>query len=75
MLRRSHFRILSDNFFDPGPGRSSADGISKTGQIKWQTFDKRTGNQAASASESSFGSVTRLLLYHLNSITVPGIPQ
>ena len=37
--------------------------------IRWQHFDNEREIKLASAAESSFGPVTRLLLYHLNSIT------
>jgi Rps23 Pro-64 3,4-dihydroxylase Tpa1-like proline 4-hydroxylase len=61
--------IVLDNFFDP----SLMDGILSEfpapGQIRWQRFDNAQEIKLASAAESAFGPITRLLLYHLNSIT------
>ena len=62
-----HFVV--DNFFDPALVDQVLTEFPKPGQIKWQTFDNEQEIKLASASESSFGPVTRLLLYHLNSIT------
>jgi Rps23 Pro-64 3,4-dihydroxylase Tpa1-like proline 4-hydroxylase len=39
------------------------------GAIDWQRFDNAQEIKLASAAERTFGPVTRLLLYHLNSIT------
>jgi hypothetical protein len=41
----------------------------KPGDIAWQRFDNPHEIKLASAAEASFGPATRLLLYHLNSIT------
>jgi Rps23 Pro-64 3,4-dihydroxylase Tpa1-like proline 4-hydroxylase len=38
-------------------------------QILWQEFDNAQEIKLASAKEANFGPVTRLLFYHLNSIT------
>src|ERR1700678_3035061 len=62
-----HFVV--ENFFDPALVDQVLTEFPKPGEIKWQTFDNEQEIKLASASESSFGSVTRLLLYHLNSIT------
>jgi Rps23 Pro-64 3,4-dihydroxylase Tpa1-like proline 4-hydroxylase len=62
-----HFYI--DNFFDPALMEQVLAEFPKPGQIKWQSFDNEQEIKLASASESSFGPTTRLLLYHLNSIT------
>lgn len=61
--------IVFDNFFDRElvdtvlsefPGRTA---------IRWQRFDNPNEIKLASAADASFGPVTRLLLYHLNSIS------
>jgi Rps23 Pro-64 3,4-dihydroxylase Tpa1-like proline 4-hydroxylase len=62
-----HFVV--DNFFDPAIVDQVLAEFPKPGQIKWQTFDNEQEIKLASAAEASFGSITRLLLYHLNSIT------
>jgi hypothetical protein len=41
----------------------------KPNQIRWQEFDNAREIKLASAKETDFGPVTRLLFYHLNSIT------
>jgi Rps23 Pro-64 3,4-dihydroxylase Tpa1-like proline 4-hydroxylase len=62
-----HFVV--DNFFDPALVDQILTEFPKPGQIKWQTFNNEQEIKLASAAEASFGPVTRLLLYHLNSIT------
>jgi Rps23 Pro-64 3,4-dihydroxylase Tpa1-like proline 4-hydroxylase len=62
-----HFVV--DNFFDPSLIDQVLAEFPKPGQINWQTFDNEQEIKLASAAESSFGPTTRLLLYHLNSIT------
>jgi hypothetical protein len=62
-----HFVV--DNFFDPGLIDQVLTEFPKPGQISWQSFDNEQEIKLASAAEASFGSITRLLLYHLNSIT------
>jgi hypothetical protein len=61
--------IVFDNFFDPGLLDVVLEEFPKPGQIKWQTFDNAHEVKLASATEASFGPVTRLLFYHLNSMT------
>src|ERR1700722_12684738 len=61
-----HFVI--DNFFDPALVDQVLAEFPKPGEIKWQSFDNEQEVKLASAAESSFGPMTRLLLYHLNSI-------
>jgi Rps23 Pro-64 3,4-dihydroxylase Tpa1-like proline 4-hydroxylase len=63
----SHFVI--DNFFEPALIDQVLTEFPKPGQIKWQSFDNGREIKLASAAEASFGPITRLLLYHLNSIT------
>jgi hypothetical protein len=61
--------IVLDNFFDPSLLEMVLSEFPGRGQIRWQSFDNAQEIKLASAAESSFGPVTRLLLYHLNSIT------
>jgi hypothetical protein len=74
--------IIFDNFFDPALLDMILTEFPKPGQINWQKFDNEREIKLASAREASFGPVTRLLFYHLNSITflhflseVTGIPN
>jgi Rps23 Pro-64 3,4-dihydroxylase Tpa1-like proline 4-hydroxylase len=62
-----HFVV--DNFFDPELVDQVLAEFPKPQQIAWQKFDNEKELKLASAAESSFGPVTRLLLYHLNSMT------
>ena len=61
--------VVFDNFFDPAILDLVLSEFPKPGEIKWQRFDNEREIKLASAAESSFGPVTRLFLYHLNSIT------
>jgi hypothetical protein len=61
--------IVLDNFFDPNLLENVLCEFPKPGEIRWQRFDNKQEVKLASASEAAFGPVTRLLLYHLNSIT------
>ena len=61
--------VIFDNFFDPALLDQVLLEFPKPGEIGWQRFDNEREIKLASAAESSFGPVTRLLLYHLNSIT------
>jgi hypothetical protein len=74
--------IVFDNFFDPTLLDMVLAEFPKPGQINWQKFDNAHEIKLASAREASFGTVTRLLFYHLNSMTflqflsaVTGIPN
>jgi Rps23 Pro-64 3,4-dihydroxylase Tpa1-like proline 4-hydroxylase len=74
--------IVLDDFFDPDLVDQVVSEFPKPEAIRWQQFDNEQEIKLASAAESSFGPVTRLLLYHLNSITfleflsaVTGIPN
>ena len=62
-----HFVI--DNFFDPLLIDQVLAEFPNPGQINWQRFNNEQEIKLASAEEASFGPMTRLLLYHLNSIT------
>lgn len=79
---RPYPHIVIDNFFDPALLDCVLEEFPKPHQIAWQRFDNENEIKLASATETSFGAVTRLLLYHLNSITflsflseVTGIPN
>ncbi len=61
--------VVFDNFFDPTLVDQVLAEFPRPGTIRWQRFDNEHEIKLASASEASFGPVTRLLLYHLNSIT------
>jgi hypothetical protein len=61
--------VVIDDFLDPQLLEVVLSEFPKPGEIKWQRFDNEREIKLASASESSFGPTTRLLLYHLNSIT------
>ena len=61
--------IVFDNFLDPALLEMILAEFPKPGQIQWQRFDNAQEVKLASAAEATFGPVTRLLLYHLNSIT------
>ncbi len=61
--------IVLDNFFNP----EIVDGVLKEfpdrNAIRWQRFDNANEIKLASANDASFGPLTRLFFYHLNSIT------
>ncbi len=61
--------IVLDNFFDPGLLERVLAEFPQPGAIRWQKFDNEKEIKLASAAEFSFGPLTRLFLYHLNSIT------
>jgi Rps23 Pro-64 3,4-dihydroxylase Tpa1-like proline 4-hydroxylase len=61
--------IVLDDFFDPTLLDEVLGEFPQPGAIRWQRFDNDREIKLASAAEASFGPVTRLLLYHLNSIT------
>jgi Rps23 Pro-64 3,4-dihydroxylase Tpa1-like proline 4-hydroxylase len=61
--------VVLDDFFDPEILELVLAEFPQPEAIRWQTFDDEREIKLASAAESSFGSTTRLLLYHLNSIT------
>src|SRR2546426_11208475 len=58
-----------DNFLESALLDLVLSEFPKPGEIKWQRYNNEHEIKLASASESSFGPTTRLLLYHLNSIT------
>lgn len=61
--------VVFDNFLNPELLDLVLSEFPKPGQISWQRFDNEKEVKLASAAEASFGPATRLLLYHLNSIT------
>jgi 2OG-Fe(II) oxygenase superfamily len=61
--------IVFDNFFDPELLDLILEEFPRPNQIRWQEFDNAQEIKLASAVEASFGPVTRLLFYHLNSMT------
>src|ERR1700676_5301816 len=60
--------IVVDNFFDPIIVEQILAEFPKPNAIKWQKFDNSAEIKLASAAEASFSPMTRLCLYHLNSV-------
>jgi len=74
--------VVLDDFFDAALLRTVLGEFPRPGDIKWQTFQNEREVKLASSAEASFGPITRLFLYHLNSLTflqflskVTGIPN
>jgi hypothetical protein len=61
--------VVLDDFFDPELVNQVLAEFPRPGAIDWQRFDNPQEIKLASAAEASFGPTTRLLLYHLNSIS------
>lgn len=61
--------IVLDDFFDPRLVDGVLEEFPKPDAIRWQRFDNANEIKLASSTEASFGPLTRLFLYHLNSIT------
>jgi Rps23 Pro-64 3,4-dihydroxylase Tpa1-like proline 4-hydroxylase len=61
--------VVLDNFFNPELIDVVLAEFPKPDAIRWQSFDNAAEIKLASAAEASFGAATRLLMYHLNSIT------
>jgi 2OG-Fe(II) oxygenase superfamily len=61
--------LVLDDFFDPALLERVVAEFPSPGDIDWQRFDNIHEIKLASAAEALFGPTTRLLLYHLNSIT------
>jgi Rps23 Pro-64 3,4-dihydroxylase Tpa1-like proline 4-hydroxylase len=61
--------IVLDDFFDPEVVDGLLEEFPKPDAIRWQRFDNANEIKLASAADASFGPLTRLFLYHLNSIT------
>lgn len=74
--------IYFDDFLDPALLDAVLAEFPAPAQIKWQEFDTAKEIKLASSVEANFGTMTRLLFYHLNSITfleflseVTGVPD
>lgn len=61
--------IVIEDFLEPALLDEVLTEFPKPADIDWRRFDNEREIKLASATEASFGPVTRLLLYHLNSIT------
>jgi hypothetical protein len=61
--------VVFDNFLDPRIVDLVLEEFPKPDAIRWQKFDNAQEIKLASSKEASFGPATRLLMYHLNSIT------
>jgi Rps23 Pro-64 3,4-dihydroxylase Tpa1-like proline 4-hydroxylase len=61
--------VVLDDFLYPELLDAVLAEFPKPNQIGWQQFDNAHEIKLASAKEANFGPVTRLLFYHLNSIT------
>jgi hypothetical protein len=61
--------VVFDDFFDPRLLDLVLEEFPKPGEIRWQRFDSAQEIKLASSRETNFGPATRLLMYHLNSIT------
>lgn len=61
--------IVLDDFFDPEVVDGVLAEFPSPDAIRWQRFDNANEIKLASAADASFGPLTRLFLYHLNSIT------
>jgi hypothetical protein len=61
--------VVFDNFFDPIIVDQILSEFPKPGEIRWQSFDNNQEIKLASSAEASFGPMTRLFMYHLNSFT------
>jgi Rps23 Pro-64 3,4-dihydroxylase Tpa1-like proline 4-hydroxylase len=61
--------VVFDDFFDPEVVDGVLAEFPRPDAIRWQKFDNANEIKLASAADTSFGPLTRLFLYHLNSIT------
>jgi hypothetical protein len=61
--------IVFDNFFDPALLEQILGEFPTPEAIRWQKFDNAQEIKLASSKEASFGPMTRLFMYHLNSMT------
>jgi len=62
--------LVIDYFFDSALLDLVLNEFPKPGEIAWQKLGNAQEIELASAAEGSFGSATRLLRYHLDSITL-----
>jgi Rps23 Pro-64 3,4-dihydroxylase Tpa1-like proline 4-hydroxylase len=61
--------VVLDDFFDPAILERVLEEFPRPRAIRWQAFDNEHERKLASAAESCFGPLTRIVLYHLNSMT------
>jgi Rps23 Pro-64 3,4-dihydroxylase Tpa1-like proline 4-hydroxylase len=61
--------VVFDDFFPPSLVDQVLAEFPQPSAIRWQKFDSAQEIKLASANEASFGPITRLFMYHLNSIT------
>ncbi len=61
--------ITIDNFFEPALLDRVLEEFPSPSQPGWHRFDNEHEVKLASVTEAQFGPLTRLLLYHLNSMT------
>jgi Rps23 Pro-64 3,4-dihydroxylase Tpa1-like proline 4-hydroxylase len=61
--------VVFDNFFDPALLEQILGEFPTPEAIRWQKFDNAQEIKLASSKEASFGPMTRLFMYHLNSMT------
>jgi hypothetical protein len=61
--------VVFDDFFEPAVLDAVLEEFPTSGQIRWQKFDNEREIKLASSVEGNFGPLTRLFLYHLNSLT------
>lgn len=66
---RPYPHIVFDDFFDPELIDAILAEFPGPDAIRWQRFDNANEVKLAAANESSFSPLTRLFLYHLNSVT------
>jgi len=61
--------IVLDDFFDPSLLTLVLEEFPQPGQISWKGFNNEYEVKLFCSADETFGPVTRLLMYHLNSIT------
>lgn len=61
--------VFIDDFFEATLLERVLAEFPAAGAISWQRFDSGREIKLASSKERSFGSITRLLMYHMNSMT------
>jgi Rps23 Pro-64 3,4-dihydroxylase Tpa1-like proline 4-hydroxylase len=61
--------VVLDDFFDPAILETVLTEFPTPGQLPWRNFNNEYENKLFYSAEAAFGPVTRLLLYHLNSMT------
>ena len=61
--------IVLDDFFDAALIDGVLAEFPRPDALRWQRFDNANEIKLASATDASFGPLTRLFMYHLNSIS------